>query len=157
MLGTAGLLALAACATPVEEAAPVVGRRAPEFSLPALNGTPVALASLRGRPLVLNFMATWCLPCRQELPAIQSLTARHPELRVLLVDWAEDPEQVAAFLEELKVDLPTVVDDTGQVTKAYRIRGLPSTFFIDREGVIRAVQLGALDDRTLDAGVSKIA
>jgi cytochrome c biogenesis protein CcmG/thiol:disulfide interchange protein DsbE len=155
LAGLAG--AIAGCTASTQEPAPVVGRRAPEFTLPALNGTPVALASLRGRPLVLNFMATWCGPCRDELPAIQALTGRHKELAVLLVDLAEDPEDVSIFLESLRVALPTVVDEGGHVSKAYRVRGLPSTFFLDRDGVVRAVQLGALDVRTLDAGVSKIA
>ena len=151
-----GALALAACAPAEEEPAPVVGRRAPEFRLAKLNGEPLALADLQGKPVVLNFMATWCGPCKYELPAFQELAARRPELSVLLVDLGEDSEMVAEFLDSLKVTLPTVLDETGHVTKSYRVRGLPSTFFIDRAGVIRAVQLGALDGRALESGVTKI-
>jgi cytochrome c biogenesis protein CcmG/thiol:disulfide interchange protein DsbE len=151
-----GAVALAACGRVQEEAAPVVGRRAPEFRLAKLDGQPLALAELQGQPVVLNFMATWCGPCKVELPAFQQLAGRRPELSVLLVDLGEDSEMVGEFLDSLKVSLPTVLDESGQVTKSYRVRGLPSTFFIDREGVIRAIQLGALDERALETGIAKI-
>jgi peroxiredoxin len=159
LAGALATLALAACGQrPEEEPAPVVGRRGPDFSLTSLDGEPVSLAALRGRPVVLNFFATWCVPCRYELPAFQAMAQRHAErgLAVLLVDLQEDPADVGQFLESLNVELPAAVDETGHVTKAYRVRGLPSTFFVDREGVIRAVQLGALDERALDSGVAKI-
>jgi cytochrome c biogenesis protein CcmG/thiol:disulfide interchange protein DsbE len=156
LFAAAGLLALSACAAADEEPAPVVGRRAPEFRLATVAGEPLALAELQGKPVVLNFMATWCGPCKYELPAFQELAGRRPELSVLLVDLGEDSEMVAEFLDSLKVSLPTVLDESGQVTKTYRVRGLPSTFFIDRGGVIRAVQLGALDQRALENGVGKI-
>jgi cytochrome c biogenesis protein CcmG/thiol:disulfide interchange protein DsbE len=158
LAGALASLALAACGNRPEEPAPVVGRRGPDFTLTSLDGESVSLASLQGHPIVLNFFATWCIPCRSELPAFQEMARRHAErgLAVLLVDLQEDPGDVGQFLESLKVSLPAVVDDTGHVTKAYRVRGLPSTFFVDREGVIRAVQLGALDDRTLEGGIAKI-
>jgi cytochrome c biogenesis protein CcmG/thiol:disulfide interchange protein DsbE len=156
LLAGAGAALLAACRPAEEEAAPVVGRRAPEFRLATVSGEPLALADLRGKPVVLNFMATWCGPCKHELPAFQEMAGRRPELTVLLVDLGEDSELVAEFLESLKVSLPTVLDESGQVSKSYRIRGLPSTFFIDRTGVIRAVQLGALDQRALENGVTRI-
>ena len=151
-----GALSLAACGPTQEEPAPVVGRRAPEFRLAKLDGEPLALAELQGKPVVLNFIATWCGPCKVELPAFQRLAGRRPELSVLLVDLGEDSEMVSEFLDSLKVSLPTVLDESGQVTKSYRVRGLPSTFFIDRAGVIRAIQLGALDERALESGVTKI-
>jgi cytochrome c biogenesis protein CcmG/thiol:disulfide interchange protein DsbE len=156
LLGAAGLLALSACAAAGEEPAPVVGRRAPDFRLATVAGQPLALVELLGSPVVLNFMATWCGPCKFELPAFQEMAGRRPELSVLLVDLGEDAEMVAEFLDSLKVSLPTALDESGQVTKSYRVRGLPSTFFIDRGGVIRAVQLGALDQRALETGVGKI-
>jgi cytochrome c biogenesis protein CcmG/thiol:disulfide interchange protein DsbE len=158
LAGALGLVALAGCGAPEEQPVPVVGRRAPDFALTGLDGESVSLASFRGRPVVLNFFATWCVPCRTELPAFQAMAQRHADrgLAVLLVDLQEDPEDVGRFLASLDVSLPAAVDETGHVTKAYRVRGLPSTFFLDREGVIRAVQLGALDDRALESGVAKI-
>ena len=156
LLVGAGAALLAACGRAEEEAAPVVGRRAPEFRLAKLDGEPLALAQLQGKPVVLNFMATWCEPCKVELPAFQQIAGRRPELTVLLVDFGEDSEMVSEFLDALKVTLPTVLDENGQVTKSYRVRGFPSTFFIDRTGVIRAIQLGALDQRALEAGIARI-
>jgi thiol-disulfide isomerase/thioredoxin len=158
LAGLLGLLALAGCSAQPEEPAPVVGRRAPDFTLESLGGQSVSLASLQGKPVVLNFFATWCGPCKYELPAFQAMAERHADrgLTFLLVDLQEDAEQVAPFLESLKVSLPAVLDESGRVTKTYRVRGLPSTFFVDREGVIRAVQLGALDDRALEGGIAKI-
>jgi cytochrome c biogenesis protein CcmG/thiol:disulfide interchange protein DsbE len=158
LAGALGLVALAGCGTPEQEPAPVVGRRGPDFTLTGLDGESVSLASFRGRPVVLNFFATWCIPCRTELPAFQAAAKRHADrgLAVVLVDLQEDRDEVGGFLESLDVSLPAVIDETGHVTKAYRVRGLPSTFFVDREGVIRAVQFGALDDRALESGVAKI-
>lgn len=156
LVGTALTALLAACGG--EEPAPVVGRPAPDFTVDSLEPEPLALQSFRGRPVVLNFFATWCGPCRDELPAFQAQAGKHAEagLAVLLIDLQEDPDDVAVFLHELKIDLPTGIDRTGEVTKRYRVRGLPSTFFIDRQGVIRAVQMGALDERLLESGISKI-
>lgn len=150
---------LAACGPrPEDEPAPVVGRRAPDFTLPDLDGRPVTLRSYLGTPLVLNFYATWCGPCRFELPAFQEIATRYVDrgLRFLLIDLQEEPADVRRFLDELKVSLPSVIDETGEVTKLFRVRGLPATFFLDRGGVIRAAQLGALDERLLEMGVGKI-
>jgi len=109
-------------------------------------------------PVVVNFFATWCGPCRKELPAFQLLAERYADrdLTFLLVDMQEDPDAVAVFLSELRVTLPAVVDSSGEVAKSYRVRGLPSTFFIGRDGVIRQAQLGELDERLLEAGIANI-
>jgi cytochrome c biogenesis protein CcmG/thiol:disulfide interchange protein DsbE len=153
-----GLLALAAIGCAGEAPAPVVGRPAPDFELGSIDGERISLAGLRGRPVVVNFFATWCKPCKQELPAFQAQAARHVdnELTFLLVDMQEDPDDVAVFLGELGVSLPAVVDSSGEVGKTYRVRGLPSTFFVGRDGVIKQAQLGELDGRALESGISKI-
>lgn len=147
----------AACAA-AEGPAPIVGRRAPEIKLPSIDGGEISLAGLRGKPVVVNFFATWCGPCKKELPAFQMLAERYAEreLTFLLVDMEEDPDAVAVFLGELRVTLPAVVDSSGEVVKSYRVRGLPSTFFVGRDGVIRQAQLGELDERLLEAGIAKI-
>lgn len=138
--------------------APIVGREAPPFSLRSIDGGEISLKSLRGKPVVVNFFATWCGPCVTELPAFQAQAARHADqgLSFLLVDMQEDADTVAVFLGELGVTLPAVLDQTGEVAKTYRVRGLPSTFFVDREGIIRSVHLGALDENLLQMGIAKI-
>src|SRR5215213_5446410 len=102
------VVALAALACAGEGPAPVVGRRAPDFSLASIDGGRLSLAGLEGKPVVVNFFATWCLPCKKELPAFQELSSRYAEreLTFLLVDMQEDPDDVASFLGELKVTLP---------------------------------------------------
>jgi peroxiredoxin len=154
----AAAVALAALACAGEGPAPIVGRRAPDFTLSSIDGGRISLSELQGRPVVVNFFATWCQPCKKELPAFQALAAQYAEsgLAFLLVDMQEDPDDVAVFLGELGVTLPAVVDASGEVSKAYRVRGLPSTFFVGRDGLIKAVQLGELDGRMLEAGISKI-
>jgi cytochrome c biogenesis protein CcmG/thiol:disulfide interchange protein DsbE len=154
----AGAVALAALGCAGEGPAPVVGRRAPDFALSSIDGGRVSLAELHGKPVVVNFFATWCLPCKKELPAFQALAAQYADrgLTFLLVDMQEDPDDVAVFLGDLGVSLPAVVDASGEVGKTYRVRGLPSTFFVGRDGLIKAVQLGELDGRLLEGGISKI-
>jgi cytochrome c biogenesis protein CcmG/thiol:disulfide interchange protein DsbE len=157
LLGGGSALLLAAC-RPSEGPAPIVGRHAPDFTGALLPTGQQKLSDLAGRPVVLNFFATWCIPCRQELPTFEQLAARHADkgLTFLLVDMAEDPDDVALFLDELRVTLPTVVDHTGEIVKTYRVRALPSTFFIGRDGNIKMAQLGALDENLLSLGISKI-
>jgi peroxiredoxin len=154
----AGVAALAATACATEGPAPVVGRRAPDFALASIDGGSVSLAGLEGKPVVVSFFATWCTPCKKELPAFQALAQQHEDrgLTFVLVDMQEDPDDVAVFLGDLKVSLPAVVDSSGEVGKTYRVRGLPSTFFVGRDGVIKQAQLGELDGRLLEAGISKI-
>jgi cytochrome c biogenesis protein CcmG/thiol:disulfide interchange protein DsbE len=156
LLGGSTML-LAAC-RPGDGPAPIVGRPAPDFTGALLPVGQLRLSELAGRPVVLNFFATWCVPCKQELPTFEQLAARHADkgLSFLLVDMAEDPDDVAVFLDALKVTLPTVVDDTGEIVKTYRVRALPSTFFIGRDGNIKMAQLGALDENLLSQGISKI-
>lgn len=138
--------------------APEVGHPAPDFELPDLDGTPVRLSSLRGRPVVVNFWATWCVPCRAEMPAIQSAYERHRAqgLEVLAVNLLEDEQAIRPFLHELDLTLPVLLDRDGAVARDYRVTGLPSTFFIDRDGVIRDIQVGALLESTLQAKLEKI-
>jgi thiol-disulfide isomerase/thioredoxin len=156
LAGAAVMALVSACGG--EGPAPVVGRKAPEIALPSIDGGRLSLSGLLGKPVVVNFFATWCVPCKKELPAFQQRSAQHAErgLSFLLVDLQEDPDDVAVFLGGLSVSLPAVVDGSGELTKTYRVRGLPSTFFVDRQGIIRLAQLGELDERLLDKGISTI-
>src|SRR5206468_3066388 len=122
---------------------------------------PVGTTSLRsmaGKPVVLNFFATWCVPCTKELPTFQQLAERYADrgLTFLLVDMQEDPDDVAVYLDDLKVALPAAVDQTGEIVKTYRVRALPSTFFVGRDQIIKMAQLGVLDERLMAEGISKI-
>jgi thiol-disulfide isomerase/thioredoxin len=154
--GVAGLL-LSGCGASAEPA-PIVGRVSPDFQLPSIDGGTIALTGLRGKPVVVNFFATWCVPCKKELPAFQALAGQYASrgLSFVLIDVQEDPDDVGVFLGDLKINLPAVVDSSGEVVKTYRVRGLPSTFFVGADGVIKQAQLGELDGRSLEQGISKI-
>ncbi len=137
---TSGDAAAALLRTQIE-----VGTAAPDFTLDTPSGR-VHLAELRGRVVVLNFWATWCAPCKQEMPEFQALqTARGDrDLVVLAVNATATDNREAAidFVRSLGLTFPIAFDTKGDVMRAYGVQGLPATFFIDRDGVVRARSLG---------------
>ena len=134
-----------------DAASPVAGRPAPDFTLQSEDGESVTLSDLRGQVVVLNFWARWCTPCRAEMPALEEVyQARQDDgLSVLAVDQNEGLDQVKAFKGEMKVSFPLLLDPGYSVSDSYRISLLPSTFFIDRRGVIRDVVFGGPMNRAL--------
>ena len=138
-------------------AAPALGHPAPAFALTSVAGDTVDLAALRGQPVVLNFWATWCPPCRAELPELEAASQRLAgEVAIVGVNQAESPEQVRAFAERLGLTFTIPLDEHGQVSRTYGVRSLPTTFFIDRTGVIRHIQSGALNEATLTQALETI-
>jgi peroxiredoxin len=133
-------------------AAPVVGAPAPDFTLTDLEGVSYTLTELQGHAVLLNFWATWCYPCREEMPLLDSAQARYTQagLIVLGIDADESAEHVAEFRDELDVTFPLLLDPGGDVQQLYRIRGYPTTFFVDAEGVIRAQHIGILGEARLN-------
>lgn len=128
---------------------PEVGSYAPDFALPSLDGEQIRLSELRGQRVLLNFWATWCGPCRQEMPAIQARYNRG-DFAVLAVDFGETRQQVQSFVDEIGVALPVVLDEDGSVQELYRVRGYPTTFFIDAEGIIRFLHIGEMSTEDID-------
>ncbi len=120
---------------------PQVGFPAPDFTLPTLGGGTLHLAETRGQPLILNFWATWCPPCRAEMPALQE-AARLADVTVLAVNQGEGEAQVAQFMQTQALALPALLDQDVAVSQLYRVRSLPTTFFIDGDGVIREIVIG---------------
>ena len=123
-----------------------VGEAAPDFVLEdASTGRAVKLSDYRGRPVVLNFWATWCVPCRSEMPDLQRAyeqRAQSGDLVVIGVDDKEPANVVTAFTHDLGVTFPILLDRTSNVRSHYGVVGLPGTFFIDRNGVIRSQNFG---------------
>lgn len=130
-------------------ATPVIGRPAPGFQLAALDGRPVSLGDFRGRPVIVNFWATWCEPCKQEMPALQAEAARQPDLVVLGIDNVESAVKVRPFVDQLGLRFPILLDQDGSVVERYQVTGLPTTFFIDRSGVLRGIYRGPLTPDSL--------
>ena len=143
---------LAACsAAPafLSAPAPEVGALAPDFTLQTVKGDEISLSDLRGQVVLINFWATWCAPCRLEMPAIQARYNRGG-FAVLAVNFDEDPEKVQGFMEKLGLSFPALLDPGGEIQNLYRVRGYPTSFFIDEKGVIQIFHIGQMDEVELD-------
>jgi len=138
------------------EVGPSVGRLAPDFLLPGLDGADIRLRDMRGRPVVLNFWASWCAPCRQEIPQLVAAFDRfRPDgLVVLAVNVQEDRETIARYAREFGMSFPVPIDRSGEVVDQYRLLGLPTTYFIDPEGVIKSIFRGPFLEKTRGTRVS---
>lgn len=131
--------------------APAVGHPAPEFTLATLDGEAITLSDLRGQPVVMNFWASWCGPCRAEMPELQRLHERLADAGVVMlgVNQGEAPDVVARYRAEIGVDFPTALDQRTGVSQQYLVNSLPTTFFIDRDGVIQTLFIGPMTDAVL--------
>jgi len=131
------------------------GQLAPDFLLGSLDGGEVRLSALRGQPVVLNFWATWCAPCRKELPQFVAAYDRHRNegLVVLAVNMQEGKSIARDKAREFGMKFPVPIDVDGEVGDEYRLLGLPMTYFIDRAGVVRSVFTGPLQERRTDTDV----
>jgi len=138
--------------------APAIGHPAPLFTLPTWAGDDIALADLHGRPVVLNFWASWCGPCRAEMPELQRLHERLGDAGVVVlgVNQGESPETAGAFLQALNLDFPVALDQRTGVSQQYLVNSLPTTFFIDRDGVIRSTFIGPMSDAVLAQNLRSI-
>jgi len=136
----------AGTSTAGEIPAPREGFLAPDFSLETTNGETVTLSELRGQAVLVNLWATWCPPCRAEMPAIQKVYDDYKEqgLIVLAVNmtYQDTPPAVLPFLQENNLTFPVLLDQNGTMAKSYELRSLPSSFFIDRNGIIQEVVIG---------------
>ena len=133
--------------------APKEGFLAPEFSLETLAGGRITLNELRGQVIVLNLWASWCPPCRAEMPAMQAVyeTYRDQGLVILAINATNQDSLSAAqaFVEENQLDFPILLDLQGEVSTRYQLRSLPSTYFIDRQGMIQEIVIGGPMSETL--------
>lgn len=132
-----------------------VGAPAPDFQWIDPGSSSRTLVALRGRPVVLNFWATWCVPCREEMPALERAAAAHPEVTFLEIDLQEDAARVRRFFDSLGlVHLEPLLDTNGSVTRNYGVVSLPNTFFLDRDGVIAHLEIGGpMHDATIARGL----
>ena len=133
--------------------APQVDFLAPDFTLQTVAGETVTLSNLRGKAVLVNLWATWCPPCRAEMPAIQKLYEEYKDqgLVVLAVNATnqDDSAKIPAFIEEYRLTFPILLDTTGQASQVYQLRSLPSSYFIGRNGVIKEVVIGGPMAETL--------
>jgi peroxiredoxin len=123
---------------------------APDFSASRLDGAEVRLSSLRGKAVFLNFWATWCSPCSEEMPSMEALYQRFrtKDIAFLAVDIQEDRNTVSAFMQEFSLTFPALLDGSGRISAQYGIRSIPTTLIIDRDGYIIASVIGSRDWNT---------
>ena len=137
-------------------AAPKAGSPAPDFELETLNGQQLRLEDLRNSPVVINFWATWCIPCEAEMPLLQESYTRYPELEILAVNFAESSATVQTFVDKHDLSFEILLDPRALVQNLYRVRGYPTTYFVDEDGLIQAVHIGVLNQRQLDKYLEQI-
>lgn len=126
--------------------APREGFLAPDFSLQTIDDEIVTLSDLRGQAVLVNLWATWCPPCRAEMPAMQKLYDEYKDLGfvVLAVNmtYQDNPAAIIPFVQEYALSFPILLEETGNVARKYELRSLPSSFFINRDGFIQEVVIG---------------
>lgn len=126
-----------------------VGTDAPDFELESLEGGDVRLSQFRGQPVLLVFGATWCPPCRAEAPLIQNAHEEYSNLVVLLVDVDEEADVVQRYVDEMGLTHLMLLDPNSIIAHKYYVNAIPASFFIDDEGVIRALEVGQLTSAAL--------
>jgi len=135
------------------------GKPAPDFVLKTLDGETVRLSDLQGQAVLINFWATWCTPCRREMPEIQTVYEEYKDqgFVVIAVNIQESSEQVRAWAEEFGLTFPIAMDSTGAVTNEYLLLDvLPTTVFVGRDGVIKSIYRGQMDQKIILDNLQKI-
>lgn len=141
------------------EPAPLVGHPAPDFELKTLAGTTLQLSDYKGQPVLVNFWATWCGPCRAEFPDFQqAFTDNAAELVIIGVNHTttDQVDLVGDFVAEMGATFPIVLDETGETVKLYRVLGLPTSVFIDRNGVINEIFTGPINQAYIEAKLGEL-
>ena len=143
-----------------QEEGPPIGHQAPRFDLERLDGGRIELEGLRGRPVILNFWASWCAPCRVEMPDLISAWREHSGkgLQVLAVNLTDQERRkdVIRFVTELGMPFPVLMDTRGKARELYALVSLPTTVFLDSTGIVRSVQSGPLTRSALAQGLEAI-
>ncbi len=133
-----------------------VGQPAPDFAFALASGQGTTLSALEGRTVVINFWATWCAPCRREMPEFVALSQQDPQVVVLAVNVEETLEVVRPFVQEFGLPFPVVLDPPGMVRRAYGVRGLPVTVFVGPDGRVGARWNGMLSGQVLRELVEEV-
>ncbi|MFD3445667.1 peroxiredoxin family protein [Microbacteriaceae bacterium 4G12] len=139
-----------------------IGKAAPDFELQALDGSKMKLSDLKGKKVILNFWATWCPPCKEEVPEMQAFYEKHKDNVVILAvnytisEKAGAEEKVKNFAKENGVTFPILLDTTSNVGNMYKVISLPTSYFIDTNGVIRQKFIGPMTVKYMEKMVNQL-
>lgn len=139
-----------------------IGKSAPDFKLTKLDGTNVKLSDLKGKKVILNFWATWCGPCQQEMPDMEAFYKEHKEnVEILAVNYTPSEkgggeEKVSNFIKEKGITFPVLLDKNIDVTTAYKVITIPTSYFIDTKGVIQDKFIGPMTQKEMEKRVAKL-
>jgi cytochrome c biogenesis protein CcmG/thiol:disulfide interchange protein DsbE len=141
---------------PSEIKSPLIGKPAPAFTLKAVgSGQPIDITSLRGKPVVVNFWATWCVPCYEEHPVLVQNARMTPNVQFVGVVFNDSEDKIQQFLAQRGSAYPTLLDEQGKTAIAYGVGGVPETFFINKQGVIVAKFNGPMTTEILQSNLEK--
>jgi thiol-disulfide isomerase/thioredoxin len=157
VLSIIGAALLLAVATPLMRPAPKPKVFLPDLELKTVQGKAINVKGFEGQPLVLNTWATWCTPCKKELPLMLEAAKKNPQIRFVFVNQGEGPEAIKAFEKETGLKLPEpLLDVDTRLAEALGIQGLPTTFFFAQEGGLRDKKLGELREGELEKYLGRL-
>jgi peroxiredoxin len=134
-----------------------VGALAPDFELKNLKGETVRLSDYQGKPVLVNFWATWCAPCKLEMPNFQKYYAKYPgQFEILAIEFGEPQDTVSRFVRDMRLTFPILSDPDAKVHALYRFLGYPTSYVIDQKGVLRFQHVGLMDEAALDKYLKEV-
>lgn len=135
-----------------------IGKPAPDFTLMSLDGQSLRPADLRGKVVLINFWASWCAPCRKEMPLLVQAAEQFRErgFEMVAINIQEDRSRVVRFADEFGMRFPVLLDVAGDVTQQYRVQGLPTSYLIDREGIVRERKIGEYREADLTTAIERM-
>lgn len=140
-----------------QELPPTVGSPVKDFTLADLHGNTLNLTDLRGKPVILNFWATWCPPCKEEFPLLEETAKKYnDQLHVIAVNYAETQDVVESYVDDHNITIPIVLDKSGLISDIYFVHNYPVTFFIDEDGLLRAQHVGQLTQDVVNRYITLI-
>ena len=155
------IFAVAAVLATTGLSAQLPGDTAPAFSLETLDANPASLADYAGNPVLINFWASWCKPCRTEIPLIIAAHRTHQKaglaiLAINLTDQERSAKDIHKFQAEFQMPFPVLLDKKGRARKLYKLRGVPTSVFVGSDGLVRSVHQGPIDEGTLQQRLAEI-